>query len=114
MTEDINLKPIQQAVDQWINKTAKGYYSPLTNMAILTEEVGEVARLIARIHGDQSFKNPNDAKNANEALADELSDVLFVVTCLANQNNIDLNDAFEKGMTKRNTRDKNRHQLKTK
>jgi len=88
----MTIEEAQQMVDQWINTTGVRYFSELTNMALLTEEVGEVARVIARRYGDQSFK----ANEADADLADELADVLFVVMCLANQTGIDLTDALRK------------------
>jgi NTP pyrophosphatase (non-canonical NTP hydrolase) len=96
----------QQNVDQWIKTTGVRYFSELTNMAILTEEVGEVARLMARIYGDQSFKQSDKEKN----LSDELADVLWVLICIANQTGIDLTQALEKNFEKKNTRDAGRHQ----
>ena len=93
-------------MEEWINTTGVRYFSELTNMAILTEEVGEVARLMSRKYGDQSFKE-DEGENQ---LADELADVLWVVLCIANQTNVDLTTAFEKNLTKKTTRDKERHQ----
>lgn len=95
----------QQTVDNWIKENGVRYFNELTNMAILTEEVGEVARIIARQYGEQSFKTSDKDKQ----LADELADVLFVVICLANQTGIDLTDALEKNMAKKTVRDKERH-----
>lgn len=102
---DLSLNQIQQNVDAWINTTGVRYFSELTNMAILTEEVGEVARIISRTYGDQSFKKSDTGKK----LGEELSDVLFVVVCLANQTGINLTEEFHKGMEKRNQRDAERH-----
>src|SRR5689334_12003375 len=96
----------QCRVDQWINTTGVRYFSELTNMAILTEEVGEVARLMSRLYGDQSFKNNEQSKE----LADELADVLWVVLCIANQTGIDLDAALEKNFNKKSSRDAERHQ----
>ena len=101
----MTIKEAQEKVDQWINTTGVRYFSELTNMAILTEEVGEVARVIARQYGDQSFKESDKKKE----LADELADVLWVVLCLANQTGIDLTVALEKNFDKKNVRDANRH-----
>ncbi|OFY48650.1 MAG: pyrophosphatase [Bacteroidetes bacterium GWF2_41_31] len=101
----MTIEEAQQMVDQWINTTGVRYFSELTNMALLTEEVGEVARVIARRYGDQSFKS----NEADADLADELADVLFVVMCLANQTGINLTDALKKNMEKKDTRDVNRH-----
>lgn len=105
-TKDISLKQAQQTVDHWIKTIGVRYYSELTNMAILTEEVGEVARLISRIYGEQSFKNPDEAHN----LGDEMADVLWVLICLANQTGIDLTEAFQKNIEKKTKRDIDRHQ----
>jgi NTP pyrophosphatase (non-canonical NTP hydrolase) len=103
--KDISLSEAQLEVDNWIKTIGVRYFSELTNMAILTEEVGEVARLIARQYGDQSFKG----KEANANLGDELADVLFVLICLANQTGTNLTEAFHKGMEKRTLRDASRH-----
>ena len=97
----------QQAVDKWIDTYGVRYFNELTNMAILTEEVGEVARIIARSYGEQS---PGDARVEPDYLADELADVLFVVMCLANQTGIDLDKAFKKNLKKKTARDFERHQ----
>lgn len=109
MTEDLTIKELQTTVDQWIKTIGVRYFSPLTNMAILTEEVGEVARIMARLHGDQSFK---DGEKPN--LADELTDVLWVVTAIANQEGIDLTQAISDNITKKTVRDKERHLLNPK
>ncbi len=101
----ITLKEAQQKVDQWINTTGVRYFNELTNTAILTEEVGEVARIMARRYGEQSEKE----SDKNKDLGDELADVLWVVICLANQTGIDLTEAFEKNLEKKNSRDKDRH-----
>ena len=103
------LKELQSNVDQWINSIGVRYFGELTNMAILTEEVGELARLMSRIYGEQSFKNPEDEENAQELLADEMADVLWVLTCLANQTGVDLQSAIEKNLQKKTKRDKDRH-----
>ena len=95
----------QRIVDEWINTTGVRYFSELTNMALLTEEVGEVARIIARKYGEQSLKESDKEKD----LADELADVFFVLICLANQTGIDLTDALEKNLTKKSIRDAERH-----
>jgi NTP pyrophosphatase (non-canonical NTP hydrolase) len=95
----------QQQVDKWINTVGVRYFSELTNMAILTEEVGEVARLMSRIYGDQSFKESDRKKE----LADELADVMWVLICIANQTGIDLTDALQKNFLKKNIRDADRH-----
>ncbi|WP_341841834.1 nucleotide pyrophosphohydrolase [Chitinophaga caseinilytica] len=101
----MTIQEAQQRVDQWINTTGVRYFSELTNMAILTEEVGEVARIISRQYGDQSFKPSDRDKN----LADELADVLWVVMCLANQTGVDLTAALEQNFEKKTTRDATRH-----
>jgi NTP pyrophosphatase (non-canonical NTP hydrolase) len=95
----------QQLVDQWIKTTGVRYFNELTNMAMLTEEVGEVARIIARQYGEQSFKPSDQGKN----LGDELADVLFVVICLANQTGVDLTEALQKNLDKKTSRDATRH-----
>ena len=101
----MTLKQAQQAVDRWIKTVGVRYFSELTNTAILMEEVGEVARIMARTYGDQSFKNSDLAKD----LGDEMADVLFVLICLANQAGIDLNAALEKNLEKKTKRDAKRH-----
>ena len=101
----MNIKNAQKKVDQWINKHGVRYFNELTNMAILSEEVGEVARIIARKYGEQSSKENDNEKD----LADELSDVLFVLFCLANQTGIDLEKSFHENLNKKTNRDKNRH-----
>jgi NTP pyrophosphatase (non-canonical NTP hydrolase) len=95
----------QQLVDEWIKTTGVRYFNELTNMAMLTEEVGEVARIIARQYGEQSFKASDQGKN----LGDELADVLFVVICLANQTGVDLTEALRKNLDKKTSRDATRH-----
>ncbi|TMI97945.1 MAG: nucleotide pyrophosphohydrolase [Bacteroidetes bacterium] len=102
----MTLQEAQKKVDQWIKTTGVRYFSELTNMAILTEEVGEVARLMSRIYGDQSFKETDKQRK----LSDELADVLWVVICIANQTGVDLTEALEKNFEKKNTRDAQRHQ----
>ena len=105
----MTIKEAQAKVDEWINTIGVRYYSELTNTAILTEEVGEVARLMARIYGEQSFKDPDQKKTAATDLADEMADVLFVLICLANQTGIDLDAALESNLTKKTARDQDRH-----
>ena len=95
----------QKTVDDWINTIGVRYFSELTNMAILTEEVGEVARIIARKYGEQSFKESDKEVN----LADEMADVLFVLICLANQTGINLTEALKNNLDKKTKRDKDRH-----
>jgi NTP pyrophosphatase (non-canonical NTP hydrolase) len=101
----MTIKEAQEKVDQWIRTTGVRYYSELTNMAILTEEVGEVARLMARIYGDQSFRQ---GTNKSE-LSDELADVLFILLCIANQTGTDLTSAFTENILKKTERDTERH-----
>jgi len=101
----MTIQQAQQEVDQWINTTGVRYFNELTNTAILMEEVGEVARIMARKYGEQSFKKSDEEVN----LADEMADVLFVLICLANQTGIDLTEALEKNMIKKNIRDADRH-----
>lgn len=102
---ELSLKQAQAEVDHWIKTIGVRYFSELTNMAILTEEVGELARIIARKYGDQSFKKSDE----NLELGDEMADVLWVLICLANQTGVDLNEAFQKNMEKKTKRDKDRH-----
>lgn len=101
----MTIKNAQTEVDNWIKTYGVRYFSELTNMAILTEEVGEVARIISRQYGDQSFKASDKDKN----LADEMADVLWVLMCLANQTGVDLEEAFKKNMEKKTNRDATRH-----
>ncbi len=103
----MTIKEAQEAVDKWISTYGVRYFNELTNMAILTEEVGEVARIIARTYGEQS-KGSADIETEN--LANELSDVMFVLVCLANQTGIDLEQAFQKNLQKKTARDFERHQ----
>jgi NTP pyrophosphatase (non-canonical NTP hydrolase) len=102
----LTIKNAQQIVDQWINTTGVRYFNELTNTALLMEEVGEVARIMARQYGEQSFKKSETSVN----LADEFADVLFVLICLANQTGVDLEEALIKNLEKKNLRDANRHQ----
>ncbi|RZK73559.1 MAG: pyrophosphatase [Pedobacter sp.] len=101
----MTIKDAQETVDQWINTTGVRYFSELTNTAILMEEVGEVARIMSRKYGEQSFKKSDEAVD----LGDEMADVLFVLICLANQTGIDLTSALEKNLVKKNVRDADRH-----
>ena len=101
----VTLEQCQQWVDEWIQTIGVRYYSELTNMAVLMEEVGEVARLMSRLYGDQSFKKSDEQVN----LADEFADVLFVLICLANQTGVDLTAAFEQNLAKKTGRDQERH-----
>ena len=101
----MTLEEAQKQVDQWIKTVGVRYFSELTNMAILTEEVGELARIMARKYGDQSFKESDKEKD----LGDEMADVLWVLICLANQTGVDLTEAFRKNIKKKTNRDKDRH-----
>lgn len=105
----MTIREAQDTVDQWIKTIGVRYYTELTNTAVLMEEVGEVARLIARLYGEQSFKRPEDAAQAPAQLADEMADVLFVLICLANQTGIDLTEALKKNLAKKTLRDADRH-----
>ena len=102
---ELTIKQAQQQVDEWIKTIGVRYFSELTNMTILTEEVGELARIMARKFGDQSFKDGESADN----LADEMADVLWVLICIANQTGIDLEKALLKNIEKKTNRDSNRH-----
>ncbi len=102
--KDISIQKAQEMVDQWINTVGVRYFDEMTNLAILTEEVGEVARIMARKYGEQSFK-----EGEKDALDDELADVLWVVCAIANQTGINLTEAFAKNIEKKNSRDKMRH-----
>ncbi|HAP00387.1 MAG TPA: pyrophosphatase [Bacteroidetes bacterium] len=101
----MTISEAQKQIDSWIKTTGVRYFNELTNMAMLTEEVGEVARIIARKYGEQSFKESDKEKN----LDDELADVLFVLICIANQTGIDLEEALKKNLEKKNSRDSQRH-----
>lgn len=101
----MTIEEAQKTIDEWINTTGVRYFNELTNMAILTEEVGEVARLISRMYGEQSFKESDKDKN----LGDELADVLFVLICIANQTGTDLTEALKKNLEKKSIRDADRH-----
>ena len=103
--KDITISELQSEIDQWIKTVGVRYFSELTNLAILTEEVGELARIIARKYGDQSFKE----NEANQDMADEMADVLWVLICLANQTGVNLTEAIEKNIQKKTIRDADRH-----
>ncbi|MBR4897739.1 MAG: nucleotide pyrophosphohydrolase [Prevotella sp.] len=107
----MTIQEAQQAVDQWIKVYGVRYFSELTNMVVLTEEVGELARVISRRYGEQSWKasDPRAADNGRQALDDEMADVLWVLICLANQTGVDLDEALRKNIEKKTSRDKNRH-----
>ena len=106
----MTIEEAQKQVDQWINTMGVRYFNELTNMAMLTEEVGEVARIIARRYGEQSEKESDRGKD----LGDELADVLWIVMCLANQTGVDLTEAFKKNVEKKTMRDKDRHRANDK
>ena len=105
--KEITIASMQEQVDQWIKTYGVRYFSELTNMTVLMEEVGELARVMARTYGDQSFKAGENG--GKEKLAEEMADVLWVLTCLANQTGVDLTEAFEKTIEKKTNRDKTRH-----
>jgi NTP pyrophosphatase (non-canonical NTP hydrolase) len=105
MPEEVTIREAQQLVDEWIRTTGVRYFNELTNMAILTEEVGEVARLMSRIYGDQSFREVDKDKK----LSDELADVMWVILCIANQTGTDLTESLKKNFEKKNIRDMSRH-----
>ncbi len=107
---EYTLENCQKIVDDWINSVGVRYFSELTNTAILMEEVGELARIMAREYGEQSYKE----NETDSDLADEMADILFVLLCLANQTGVQLEDAFKKSMLKRTERDKDRHAKNTK
>lgn len=102
--EEISIQQAQQLVDEWIHKYGVRYFSELTNMTVLMEEVGELARVMARKYGDQSFK-PGESDN----LSDEIADIMWVLLCLANQTGVNLTEAFKKNLEKKTKRDKERH-----
>ena len=101
----MTVKALQATVDRWIKTYGVRYFSEMTNLAVLMEEVGELARIMARIYGEQSFKD----KETTPDLGDELADVLFVLVCIANQTGVDLESAISKNLQKKTARDKNRH-----
>ena len=105
MTEPMTLDDAQRITDEWIKTNGVRYFNELTNMAMLTEEVGEVARIVARRYGEQSEKESDKAKD----LSDEIADVLWVLICLANQTGVNLTEAFRKNLEKKTLRDKDRH-----
>ncbi|MEQ8417515.1 MAG: nucleotide pyrophosphohydrolase [Imperialibacter sp.] len=101
----MTIEEAQEQVDQWIKTVGVRYFNELTNMTILTEEVGELARIMARTYGEQSFKESDKGRD----LGDEMADVLWVLICLANQTGVNLTEAFQKNLEKKTSRDKNRH-----
>ena len=110
----MEIKELQEEVDQWIKTIGVRYFHELTNMAILTEEVGELARIMSRTYGEQSFKKEVSDDDKKEMLADEMADVLWVLTCLANQTGVDLDQAIKKNILKKTRRDKDRHKNNSK
>ena len=105
----MTIKEWQDDVDSWINTIGVRYFNEMTNTLVLQEEVGEFSRLVARIYGEQSFKKEISVEEQKAQLEDELADILFVTTCLANQMGIDLSSALKRNMEKKSTRDQNRH-----
>jgi len=108
-TFKVDIKEAQQRVDQWIKQYGVKYFSELTNTVILAEEVGELSKIMVRKYGEQSFKTKEKEATASQDIEEEMADILFVLICLANQMNIDLNKAFLKTIDKKTNRDKNRH-----
>ncbi len=106
----MEIQELQKKVDSWIQEHGVRYFNELTNMAVLMEEVGELSRIMSRQYGEQSFKEGENA----DGLADEMADILFVLVCLANQTGVNLNDAIQKNLEKKTSRDKNRHKENTK
>lgn len=107
--DDISLRRAQETVDRWIRTYGVRYFEPMTNLAVLTEEVGEVARVMARVYGEQSWKEGAAPANPAAALSDELADVLWVLMAIANQTGVDLTDAFARNLAKKTARDASRH-----
>ncbi len=105
----MTIKVYQKQVDDWIKEHGVRYFDEKTNMILLVEEVGELARLMARVYGEQSFKQTEKTQNAKMKIADELGDILFVLTCLSNQMGIDLTEVIQHNFTKKTSRDKDRH-----
>lgn len=105
----MTIKEVQENVDHWITTIGQRYFNELTNTAILSEEVGELSKIMARLYGEQSFKSKEKENSAKEDLADEMADVFFVLVCLANQTGVDLTTALKKNFEKKTIRDKDRH-----
>jgi len=105
----MTIRDLQQQTDEWIKTVGVRYFNELTNMSILTEEVGELARLIARQYGEQSFKKGHEPVDIKKKMGDEMADIIFVVSCLANQMDIDLQTSIQHNFEKKTTRDANRH-----
>lgn len=115
---ELSIEAYQEMVDTWVRSIGVRYFSELTNLAQLVEEVGEVARIMSRVFGDQSFKKPAETRHSPsgepvkdhmDALSDELADVMFVLVCIANQTGVNLTDALKKNLEKKTRRDENRH-----
>lgn len=105
----MTIRELQTQADDWIKTYGVRYFSELTNMTVLTEEVGELARLMARSYGEQSFKKPQSVAETKSQIADEMADILFVITCMANQMDINLEEAINKNFIKKTSRDADRH-----
>jgi NTP pyrophosphatase (non-canonical NTP hydrolase) len=105
----MTITELQEKTDMWINQYGVRYFSELTNTTLLMEEVGELARLMSRIYGEQSFKIPLPANEQKARIADEMADIIFVLTCLANQTGVDLSEAIERNLKKKTNRDFDRH-----
>lgn len=105
----MSLDELQQMVDDWIKSYGVRYFNELTNTAVLMEEVGELARIMARVYGEQSFKSAEDEAQAKTQMADEMADILFVLTCLANQTGVNLQEAMQQNLEKKTRRDHSRH-----
>jgi len=105
----LNIREFQKRVDDWIKEYGVRYFDEKTNMLVLMEEVGELSRLMARVYGEQSFKKPEDSANSKRRIAEELADILFVIGCLSNQMNIDLESELEGNFQKKTNRDRHRH-----
>ena len=110
----MKISELQTEVDDWITTIGVRYFNEMTNMAILTEEVGELARVMSRTYGEQSFKKPTTDEQKKEMLADEMADVLWVLTCLANQTGVNLEDAIKNNILKKTARDIDRHKNNSK
>ena len=105
----MTVKELQVTIDQWIQAYGVRYFNELTNLSILMEEVGELSRLVSRVYGEQSFKPGREPNDVKSSIADEMADILFVLGCLANQMDIDLDEAIRKNLSKKTTRDSKRH-----
>jgi NTP pyrophosphatase (non-canonical NTP hydrolase) len=110
----MGMKEMQVQVDNWIKEYGVRYFNVQTNTIILMEEIGEFSKLVARVYGEQSFKNEEDRMKAPDNIKEELSDILFVITCLANQMDIDLDEAMKENMAKKTSRDSKRHKMNPK